>query len=173
MVWQRYDRAPFVRPGLENSASANMTFIGPGIVVRGDELWLFGTGFRHRHGDVDARRETADGTIYRHVIRVDGFVSLDFAGGGSCTVGPVNIEGTRLRLNLDTGALGQVRVGLLDETGNAIGGFGVDDCEPLQVNSTHAIVSWKGRSALAGIAGRRVRLLLTGSRAKVFSVFCE
>ena len=101
IAWQRFDRTPCVRPGFEQSASANMTFIGPGMVVRGDELWLFGTGFTHRHGDVDARRDRADGTIYRHVTRVDGFVSLDFAmGGGTCAVGPLKVDGPRLLLNL-------------------------------------------------------------------------
>ena len=151
VAWHRYDRVPFVPPGLDGSVDANMTFIGPGMVVRGDEVWLFGVGLRHRHGDTDARRETADGTIFRHVIRVDGFVSLNFAAtGGTCRVGPLAMKGTKLLLNLDTGALGDLRVGLVEPDGKPIAGFGLDQCEPLQVNSTHAIVTWKGKGHFRG-----------------------
>jgi hypothetical protein len=172
--WERYDRTPYVRPGLEGSASDNMAYIGPGIVVRGDQLWLYGTGFKYRHGDVDARRESADGTIFRHVTRVDGFVSLDFAsGGGRCSVGPLKITSGQLRLNLDTGALGEMRVGLMYEGGRAIPGFEVASCDPLQINATRAVVSWRGRSDLAALAGKPVWIVLEGSRAKVFSAFCE
>jgi hypothetical protein len=174
ITWHRYDRAPYVGTGLENSVSANMTYIGPGIAVRGEELWLFGTGFRHRHGDVEARRETADGTIFRHVTRVDGFVSANFAAsGGSCTVGTLTLSGSRLLVNLDTGALGELRVGLLDDQGRPIPGFGPADCDVLQINSTRAVVSWKGRSGIGALAGREVWLTFAGARARVFSAYCE
>jgi hypothetical protein len=174
IAWHRFDRAPYVAPGRAGSDMANMAFIGPGIVVRGDALWLFGTGFRNRHGDVESRRDAADGTIYRHVTRIDGFVALNFsADGGSCRVGPLKIDGARLRVNLDTGALGELRIGLLRTDGKPIAGFGVDECEPLQVNSTQAVVSWSGGKDFASLAGREVQLVLRGSRAQVFSAYCE
>lgn len=174
VTWHRYDRAPFVRPGARDSASANMTYIGPGIVVRGDELWLFGTGFKHRHGDVDARRESGDGTIFRHSMRIDGFVSLDFpSDGGSCMVGPVSISGSRLYLNLDTGALGETRIGLCDATGAAIPGFGVGDCQPLQINSTRALATWRQQHDVSALVGKTVQVRVVASRTKLFSLYSE
>jgi hypothetical protein len=168
--WQRYDRAPYLPPGLENSESASMTFIGPGLIVRGDEIWQFGTGFRNRHGAVEKRKERADGTIYRHTQRVDGFVSLDFAAaGGRTQTVPLEIAGLRLVLNLDTGALGELRVGLVDGSGQTVPGFGVEVCDPIQSNSCNAAVTWAGHGDLSKLKGRSLRLEFRASRARLFS----
>src|SRR4029077_9458170 len=123
VTWNRYDRTPYVRPGPADSESANMVFMGTGLIVRGDEIWQYGTGFRSQHGDREARQKQTDGVIYRYVQRVDGFVSLDFeAGGGRCITAPVKVDGARLLLNLDTGALGSLRLELLDADGNPLEG---------------------------------------------------
>jgi hypothetical protein len=174
ITWHRYDRTPYVLPGLADSESANMVFMGVGLVVRGDEIWQYGTGFHSRHGDVAARKRKTDGVIYRYVQRVDGFVSLDFGNDeGKCVTAPVKADGARLLLNVDTGALGQLRVGLLDADGKAIGGHGVDECEILRTNSTRALVSWKGGGSLAALEGRDVRLTFAGSHAKLYSFHFE
>jgi hypothetical protein len=168
--WQRYDRSPYVSPGLEDSESANMVFIGPGLVIRGAEIWQYGTGFRGRHGAVEQRKERPEGIIFRYVQRVDGFVSLDFAlDGGRCRTVPVKVTGTRLLLNIDTGALGVMRVGLIGADGRSVPDFGVDQCDPLQVNSIGAMVSWSGRSDLGRFTGQELRLEFRSTRAKLYS----
>jgi hypothetical protein len=170
IMWHRYDRKPYAPPGLAGSESANMTFMGPGLVIRGDEVWQYGTGFHSKHGDVEARERKTDGVIYRYVQRVDGFVSLDFdAAGGRCVTALVKVDGARLLLNVDTGALGQLRASLLDADGKPISGFGVDDCKVLRINSTRAEAGWAGGSDLASLKGRTVRLAITGARAKLYS----
>jgi len=170
IVWQRYDRPPYVAPGLTGSESPNVVFMGTGLVMRGDEIWQYGTGFESRHGDVAARKRKTDGVIYRYVQRVDGFVSLDFAATeGKCVTAPVKVDGARLLLNVDTGALGVLRVGLLDADGKPLAGFSADECAVLRTNSTHAEVAWKGANAVSSLQGREVRLLFTGSRAKLYS----
>ena len=170
ITWHRYDRKPYAPLGLAGSESANMTFMGPGLVVRGDEIWQYGTGFHSKHGDKEARQKKTDGVIYRYVQRVDGFVSLDFDdAGGKCVTAPVKVDGPRLLLNVDTGALGQLRVGLQDADGKIISGFATDDCKVLRANSTCAEVSWGGGGDLTALKGREVRLVFTGSRAKLYS----
>lgn len=170
--WHRYDRVPYARPGVAGSESANMVFIGPHVIVRGEELWQYGTGFHSRHGDVEARQRKTDGVIYRYVQRVDGFVSLDFeAKGGRAVTAPVKVDGPRLALNLDTAVLGHLRAGLLDAEGKAIAGFGLDDCEILRTNATRALVTWKGGADLSALQGREVRLTFTGERAKLYAFF--
>ncbi len=169
-TWQRYDRKPYLPLGLADAPNANMTYMGTGLIVRGDEIWHYGTGFASRHGDVAARERKTDGAIYRYVQRVDGFVSLDFAAeSGRCVTAPVKVDGTRLLLNVDTGAMGRLRAGLLAADGKPLAGFSADECDVLCTNSTHAEVSWKGQSDLAALKGRDVRLLFTGSRTKLYS----
>jgi hypothetical protein len=172
ITWHRYDRMPYATPGLAGSDSAGMKFMGTGLVVRGDEIWQYGVCLSSRHGDKDARLHKTDGTIYRYVQRMDGFVSLDFAiGGGKCVTGAVKVDGPHLTLNLDTTVLGHLRVGLHDSEGKPIEGFGTEACEILRTNSTHAPVAWKGKRDLTEIQGREVRLTLTGTRAKVYSFY--
>jgi hypothetical protein len=174
ITWHRYDRKPYAPLGLAGSESANMTFMGTGLAVRGDEIWQYGPAFHSKHGDVEARKRKTDGFIYRYVQRVDGFVSLDFeSAGGQCVTAPVKVDGARLLLNVDTGALGQLRVGLQDAEGKPISGFSADDCKLIRTNSTRAEVSWAGSDDLAALKGRKVRLTFTGSRAKLYSFYFE
>lgn len=170
--WHRYDRESYVRPGIVGSGSEGMVFMGPNLVVRGDELWQYGTAFYAIHGDSESRKSRADGIIYRYVQRVDGFVSLDFAPeGGRAVTAPVKVDGPQLALNLDAAVLGHLRVGLLDAEGKAIPGFGLEDCQLLRTNLTHALVTWKGGATLASLLGREVRVTFTGSRAKLYSFY--
>jgi len=174
ITWQRYDRKPYAPLGLAGSPSANMTFMGAGLIVRGDEIWQYGTGYASHHGDAAARERKTDGVIFRYVQRLDGFVSADFGDeSGRCVTAPVKVEGTRLLLNVDTGALGALRVSLLDTSGNPLAGFSADDCTLLRTNSTHAEVTWKDRHDVATLKGRDVRVVFTGSRAKLYSFRLE
>lgn len=167
--WQRYDRGAYASLGPAGSESSNMVFIGPGLIVRGDELWQYGTGFHSKHGDVQARKERTDGVIYRYVQRVDGFVSADFgARGGFLRTTPVRVSGNRLRLNVDTGAMGHLRIGLLSEDNKPLPGFEPEMCRVLRVNSTSAEVTWVGGADLSAWCGRELRVLATGARAKFF-----
>jgi hypothetical protein len=151
-----------------------MVFIGMGLIVRGDEIWQYGTGFHSRHGDVAARRRKSDGAIYRYTQRVDGFVSLDFGPeAGRCVTAPVTVEGAGLLVNVDTGALGELRVGLLDENGSPIPGFAPEECAALHTNATGAAVTWKARRDVSSIQGRRVRAMFTGSRAKLYGFYFD
>jgi hypothetical protein len=170
--WHRYDRSVYAGPGLPGPYSGSMIYLGLGLVVRGDEIWQYGTRYRTTHGDVPGRAERDDGGIYRFVQRVDGFVSADFADEpGSCRLAAVKVEGPHLLLNLDAGVMGQLRVGLLDDDGQAIAGYAVDDCEAVRLNSTRARVKWKGGDNLASLQGRTVQVVITGTRTKLYSFY--
>lgn len=173
-AWQRYDRSTYVGPGFAGSENANMVYLGPGMVIRGDEIWQFGTGYRTTHGNTPGRVERTDGAIYRYVQRVDGYVSLDFPSTGAhALTAPVVVDGTTLRLNLDTGALGEARVGLKTEAGQEIAGFGVKDCDEIQINATGASVSWHGKTELSSLRGKKVRMEISASRTKLYSLRFE
>ncbi len=172
--WHRYDRQAYVRPGLADADNANMVFIGPGLVVRGDELWQYGTGFRNRHGAVGKGKDGADGVIYRYVQRIGGFVSLDFAlEGGRCEMKPVTVDGGHFRVNVDTGALGTLRVGLRDAAGRPIPGFSTAECDPVHTNSTRAEVTWQGRAVGAALVGQSVQVEFSADRTKLFTFYFD
>jgi hypothetical protein len=173
--WHRYDRAPYAPLGPLGGDHGNMTFMGPSLVVRGDELWQYGAAFRTRHGDVQSRIRQTDGVIYRYVQRVDGFVSADFDERNSrCLTQPVKITGSRLLLNVDNGALGTLRAALVDaKTNEPLAGFALDDCKPIRTNSVRHAVAWAKQADFAPLVGREVRLEFAGHRTKLFSFYFD
>ncbi len=172
--WNRYAREPYTRPGLAGSENGNMVYMGVGLVMHGDEIWQYGTGFRTTHNDFEGRKERTDGVILRYVQRVDGFVSLDFPSTTTRAVTqPITVEGSNLCLNVDTGAIGEMRIGLLDAEGREIPGFAASTCDAIRINSTHAVVAWKGTPNLAELRGNQVQVVISGSRAKLFSLRFE
>jgi hypothetical protein len=147
-----------------------MVYMGTGLVVRGDEIWQYGTRYRTTHGDKPGRAAQADGSIYRFVQRVDGFVSLDTGNEvGTARTIPLTVAGRRLLLNLDTGALGAMQVGVIGSDGRPLPGFGVEDCRRLEIDSTGAVVTWTGGADLSALAGREITLEFHSSRTKLFS----
>ena len=168
--WETYDRAAYTAPGPADSESANMVFLGEGLVLRGDEIWQYGTGFRSGHGDVAARLRRTDGVIYRYVQRLDGFVSVDAGKApGRLTTAPLARTGGGLVLNADTGALGEIRVEVCDAQGAALPGYGLDDCDPVAGNGTELPVSWHGRRDLSAAGNQTVELRMQLRRAKLYS----
>ena len=147
-----------------------MVFLGTGMVVRGGEIWHYGTEFESEHGDMAARQKKTDGVIVRWVQRVDGFVSANTGDReGQLRTAPVRVTGSRLLLNLDTGALGELRVGLRDPAGRAIPGYEMERGAALQINSLGAVVSWSGSADLAALQGREVQLEFRSTRTRLYS----
>jgi hypothetical protein len=170
LAWHRYDRAAYAAPSLDAPDKKNMTFMGTGLVFRGDEIWQYGTEFESVHGDVEARQRKTDGSIVRYVQRVDGFVSLDTGNReGLARTKPVRVTGKTLLLNLNTGALGELRVGLLDAAGKPIEGFTAAQCDAVEHNGTGVKVTWKGAGDLSALQGRDVGLEFRSTRTKLYS----
>jgi len=168
--WHRYDRAAYVPPSIAAPDKRNMVYMGTGMVVRGDEIWQYATEFESAHGDIEARKRKTDGAIVRYVQRVDGFVSLDTGNTtGTARTVPVKVTGRKLLLNLNTDALGELRVGLRDAQGAAIAGFATKDCMPVEYNGTGATVAWAGGADLSALAGREVVLEFRSTRTKLYS----
>lgn len=170
VAWHRYDRAAYAAPSVAAPDKKNMTFMGAGMVVRGNELWQYGTEFESVHGDVAARERKTDGVIVRYVQRIDGFISLNTGNReGLARTAPVKVTGPRLLLNLNTGALGELRVALLDREGLPLPGFGAADCDYLENNSLGAVVSWAGKTDLSALKGREVQLEFRSTRTQLYS----
>jgi pimeloyl-ACP methyl ester carboxylesterase len=108
--------------------------------------------------------------IRRYSLRTDGFASLRAgAEPGVVVTRRVTFEGSRLRINFSTSAGGGVRVGLLDEEGNDIPGFGASDCVEQIGNEIERIVGWKSGADVSPLAGKVVRLRIELRDADLYS----
>ena len=110
------------------------------------------------------------GVILHLEQRMDGFVSADADyRGGTLTTGEVTCTGDHLVLNLDTGALGCARVGILDAQGRPIPGFSARDCDPVRTNSTGAQITWEGSPDISALRDRVVKLRFLMQSCKLYS----
>jgi len=153
-------RQPFLRLGPSGSFCSKWVWPLLQPVRMGDELWLYFWATNQDHSSqLDPAAEKLESTISRAVMRLDGFVSADASyGGGSLTTPLLSFDGSRLELNLDTSAGGELRVELRDSLGAPIPGFSVADADILNGNNVRMPVSWKGSQDVSKLAGKAVRL---------------
>jgi hypothetical protein len=72
-------------------------------------------------------------------------------------------------VNFSTGAAGSLRVEIQDASGQALPGFGMDDCQAVIGDAIERRVRWKNNPDLAAIAGKPVRLRFALRECDVYS----
>ncbi len=135
-----------------------------GLIRRGDEIWQYTeyTSLPDGNGTMQFARLRQ---------RLDGFTSLDAGtAAGQAITRPIVFTGKFLELNVKVNTGGYVKVGILDENGNEIQGFGINDCIPLNRDSVRARVQWVGGSNVENLAGQTMRLKFELQNAKLYAL---
>lgn len=171
--WTRLPRPAYIPISSNGRDAIHMMFLTHGMVKRGGEIWQYAGG--HAGNGVNyhsAFVKQQNSPLWRYVQRVDGFVAAEAAyTGGEFTTRPLVFEGKRLRLNVDTGAVGYAQVGFVDENGNAVPGFSVDDCVYLNGDYLDHPVEWLGKGTdVSMLAGRTVRMVFRMRGARLFAM---
>jgi hypothetical protein len=138
-----------------------------GLIRRGDEIWQY-VDEGGAHGGDQGR------TYYRYRQRLDGFVSLDGDDkAGQATTRPLIVQGERLIVNVLNTSQGRstsaVKVAIIDDAGQEIPGFGLNDCDPVPADATQHTVSWRKRTDISRLAGHPIRLRFELRNAKLFA----
>ncbi len=169
--WKRRPEPAYVGIGRHQGRDVVTAYIGHGMIRRGEELWQYYFGETHYHSP---HTEDPDGRgVYRLVQRLDGFISLDSPYGVETTVvtRPLVFEGNRLQLNVDTDAVGYLQVGFLDEQGQPIEGYTVDDCVYVNGDFIAKEVDWLETGAdVLPLAGRTVQVVFRMRGAKLYAM---
>ena len=172
--WRRLgERAPFIGPSpLGSGAYDTMQILGPSFpVVRGDQLWFYYSGIRHRWQPPKASPERA--AICLATLRRDGFISLDAdAGGGTVTTEAFHWEGERLHLNADA-ASGELLCELLDETGQPLQGYERSNAIPINTDGVCLPVRWNEEECMPAETASPVQLRIWLRDARLFSYWFE
>ena len=171
--WQHYPRPAYVPIGGDGSNRVHMYFMTHGLVRRGSEIWQYvgghdgsGTAYHSAYG------EKGPWPLYRLVQRLDGFVAAESAyTGGMLKTRRLTFQGNRLTLNIDTGATGYAQVGFLDNEGNPIPGYSVDDCIYVNGDFLDTPVEWlKHGSDMSPLEGRTVQMVFRMRGSKLFAM---
>lgn len=167
--FKRWNEA-FLRPGIERDGTWNYghQYIAWHLVetksqLEGapDELSLYATE-SYWTGNSSALR--------RYSLRMDGFVSARAPmGGGELVTKTLRFKGKRLAINFATSAAGGVRIEIQDPKGQALPGFGIEDCPVLFGDSIERAVTWKTGADVSPLAGQPVRLRFVLQDADVFA----
>ncbi|MFC1453185.1 hypothetical protein ACFLSJ_07590 [Verrucomicrobiota bacterium] len=166
--WHRF-RRPYVGLGAVDEIDGGTIYMGLGMIRKGNEIWQYCSGGRSTHGNYEDHPDWPTAVI-RLVQRLDGFVSLD-AGpeGGELVTPPLVFSGSRLKLNIDCGAMGEAWVELLDEEGNALPGYTLQDSVPIDRNGVAQEAWWRNGPDVRPLAGRPVRLRIKMRSAKLYA----
>lgn len=165
------ERRPYLTTGRDGSWDSKWIYPVLRPVRMGDELWIYYFGTNHDHARrLDAKASKEENAISRAILRLDGFVSAeaDYEGGVLMTP-PLRFEGSKLELNLDTGAGGWARVELLEESGKPIPGFGMPEADELNGNDVRMTVTWRGKADVSALAGKAVRMRIRMRAAKLYA----
>jgi hypothetical protein len=140
--WKRYPRPVYVGIGEHAGRDIHTVYMAQGMIKRGNEIWQYYFGETQYHS---AHFQDNPGRgVYRLIQRLDGFVSIDspYESEGTIITKPFIFKGNRLHLNIDTDATGYTQVGILDENGSPITGWGVDDCIYINGDFVDYEVEW-------------------------------
>jgi hypothetical protein len=153
--WYRPVRTAFI-PVSERYGDwdwGNVQSAGGCCLVVGDELWFYVSGRAGVQGN-SGSGICATGLAK---LRRDGFASMDSLSDaeGTLTTRPLTFCGKYLFVNADVDE-GELRVEVLDESGEVIKGFGRAACKPIRTDGTLLPVRWGGRD-LSKLAGKPVR----------------
>jgi hypothetical protein len=167
--WKRYPRPAYLKIGRHAGYDIHKNYIAHGMVRRGEEIWQYYLGSEQYHSNWKKDGREA---VFRVVQRLDGFISADTPyTGGTLTTRPLTFEGNRLLLNIDTGAAGYAQVGILDESGKPIDGFGVDDCVYINGDFIESPVEWLNKGAdVSSLSGKPVQLVIRSRGTKLYSL---
>jgi hypothetical protein len=167
-LFNRWDEA-FIRPGPERSNN-----------------WVYGDGCKGR-GMIETPAEDPTAPpelsfyvteghwkdsepLRRYTLRIDGFVSLQAPRApGEFVTKPFTFAGGKLSLNFATSAIGTLRVELQDEAGRPLPGYSLAEADLLFGDTLDRRASWSGKTDVAALAGRPVRLRVVLSDADLYS----
>ena len=141
--------------------------------VRGDTLWFYYTGFQ---GDTSKTNVNwmkngmydrgATGLAF---LRRDGFVSMEAgAAAGTLTTRPVTFSGSRVFVNAAAKG-GDLRVEILDDTGDPIEPYTLANCLPVTTDGTLETVTWNGSDEVSALRGRTVRFRFVLRQAALYA----
>ncbi|MBN1343341.1 MAG: hypothetical protein JXQ73_11710 [Phycisphaerae bacterium] len=171
--WHRPDREAFLGVSEDRNAwnYCNVQSAGGGCLVVGDRLYFYMSGRNTRDlnlckGDALKRAYCSTGLAF---LRRDGFASMDAGeAGGMLTTRPLVFRGKHLFVNVDA-PQGELRVEVLDESGQSVKPFTREACRPVSCDKTLARVSWEGAEELSGLSGRPVRFRFHLRRGKLYA----
>ncbi len=122
------------------------------------------------HGESRFRPNRKTGTILLHKLRLDGFVYFESKSGkGTVTTRPLFMRETDLTINAQA-PYGEVRVQVVDVTGNPVRGYSFEDCFPLTGDALFWQPQWKEGRNVGALQNQVVQLEVELTNARLYAI---
>jgi hypothetical protein len=149
------------------------TMSGPPIRM-GDELWVY-IGISPCAHSTNQEIQNGPGQQKRVIglarLRLDGFASIESVEEwAELVTRPLQVTGSRLCVNARIDHKGELRAALLDESGQALPGFGLADCAPLTAGGTRLELNWSGGTPPSG---RQLKVQFRFRNTGIYSFWWE
>ncbi len=154
--WERFDRTPYIRNEIVGERFNCMSYFGTGVHRIGNMIYSCGYRYNTRHGEVERRKNEGDGVMELYGQRLDGYVCASF-GEQSGSVEVECVVGSELSLNVDTGAVGTLK--MTCTCGQEV--FNANICD----NSLSHVVKLP-----ESFCGKNVKLTFEGVCARLFAI---
>lgn len=131
-----------------------------GVLDLGNGTWAIHTSSpTHTHNDY-TDKESLVNSIYRGIVREDGFVSIYADSYGGFDTMPLDITEESLSINCRLGKFGYVKATIIDsKKDEVVEGFEGIHCNPLERNVTWQNITWNTGKTLKDLdAGRKYRI---------------
>ena len=112
---------------------------------------------------------TWKGGLWRATIREDGYMAVVTDARGEFWTVTFEFEGLVLKTNCWAHFGGWVRIGLTDEGGTPLEGYGLEDCDRISGDTMSDAVSWRGKTDLSRFSGKPIRLHFEMVRARIYA----
>jgi hypothetical protein len=172
-TWQRPDAGkPLIDVGAVGEWDRFLIMLTGAPPARvGDKLHIYYRGMARRHnpyaGKDDAWQQ--GGGLGLATVRLDGFASLNASyDGGRVTTKPFRTHGRQVRVNAKADC-GRLRVEVLDDSGQSVPGFRLEDCQVMQADSVDAPIRWRDDASLAKFQERPLRLRFSLENVRLYA----
>jgi len=137
-------------------------------IVQGDKILLFYGGSNGLHNDW---REGSFNLATLPLDRFAGYRPLSRTGKALLTTAHLRVTGADITLNAEIDAGGSIRAALLDDEGQPLSGYGLDDCLPLGAGEGGLALAlrWRERT-IAELARQPMRLQLELNAATAYAI---
>ncbi len=133
-------------------------------IVKEDEMLLYYGGSNYYHVNW---RETS---LNLARLRLDGFAGYetDNSASGSVQTSLFTVNGGDFKVNADIKDAGSLRVAVLDEFGEEITGYTLEESQAIIRNATDESITWNGND-LSALNGKKVAFRFEIENAKIYS----
>lgn len=174
--WSRPARDAIVTDPAQTAWNWGFQVGGGSLLTVGDESRYYYGSFAGEHSCVDedvpslCAKSTGNSKIALLTWKRDRFEAFRAApGGGTVTTRTLSPTGTRVTVNANLGASGQLRVALLDAAGTPVPGYTASD--PITGDTLGTVASWSGTTTLPTTGGPfRLQFQLTSGDLYAYSI---